>query len=138
MQLWTSDFGISLELLRQTSLSISAGPGYERLLEEEFGPKRAPSHPGAFIGPDSERSSYRRNISASMRTTPSKSYSMNVAVTYTWDAFDFDFGSGPRFPRVSPAAPLNPQATLDPGVGNSLDVVGSFTYQPTNAFRTSP
>jgi hypothetical protein len=47
--------------------------------------------------------------------------------------FDYDFGGGPRFPRVSPAALTDVNAPLDPGAGNLLDLSGSAFYQPTDA-----
>src|SRR5258706_11820060 len=56
---------------------------------------------------------------------------------HIWGAFDFDFGNGPRYPRVSPAAITNPDALLDPGPGSELTFTSSFTYQPTEALRIS-
>jgi hypothetical protein len=57
---------------------------------------------------------------------------------YNWGWFDLDFGGGPRFPRVSPAALLLGQsAPLDPGRGSLRQFSGGITYQPTNALRTS-
>jgi hypothetical protein len=47
--------------------------------------------------------------------------------------FDYDLGAGPRFPRVSPAALLNPEAQLDPGVGDTRDINATFIWQPTDA-----
>ena len=54
-----------------------------------------------------------------------------------WNSFDFDFGGGSRFPRVSPAALANPDAALDPGPGKSLDINAGASYRPTNALRMS-
>ncbi|MGH9834875.1 MAG: hypothetical protein ACRD9Y_17795, partial [Blastocatellia bacterium] len=55
----------------------------------------------------------------------------------TWGAFDYDFGGGRRFPRVSPAALADPNAPLDPGAGRSFFMDSSFTYKPVNAMRLS-
>ncbi len=56
---------------------------------------------------------------------------------HAWGAFDFDFGNGRRFPRVSPAALADPNAPLDPGTGNALRIEASLRYQPTPALNTS-
>ena len=72
-----------------------------------------------------------------------------------WGGFDFDFGAGPKFPRVSPTAlgaqqarasgactvmegvPLPPvcRAPQDPGPGDFWHFDTSITYQPTNAIN---
>src|SRR6266403_5418975 len=54
-----------------------------------------------------------------------------------WGAFDYDFGAGPRFARVSPAALIDANAAIDPGPGNSSDVGFSLTYQPVQSLRMS-
>jgi hypothetical protein len=137
MQNWSTNPTLTLNFRRQTSLTLGYNGGYERLFEEEFGPRRTPSRLGAFIGNDPERSHYTQNVSFSGSTTPSKKYSANLTTTYTWNAFDLDRGAGPRFPRVSPAALINPNALQDPGSGRELDIDGTFVYQPTNALRAS-
>jgi hypothetical protein len=55
----------------------------------------------------------------------------------SWKYFDYDFGAGPKFPRVSPAALANPNAPLDPGPGNTNDITASFVWRPAEAFRAS-
>jgi outer membrane lipoprotein-sorting protein len=50
---------------------------------------------------------------------------------------DYDFGSGPKFPRVSPAALVDANAPLDPGPANSRSVGGDVTWRPMDALRTS-
>jgi len=136
-QNWTNESQVSFSLRRQTDLGIGVTGGYERLFEEEFGPKRTQTRAGAFAGDDPERSTGRKSIYGFLSTTPSKKYSMFIFGSYTFGAFDFDFGAGPKFPRVSPGAILNPQALLDPGAGKALDISATFTYQPTNALRAS-
>jgi hypothetical protein len=126
-------------LQRQTTLSLGAGRGYERVLEEEFGQKRTPTQEGVFAGDDSERSTRTKYLFFIGGTNPSKKFSGSATVVYTWGAFDFDFGAGPRFPRVSPLAlELGAaNAGLDPGPGRSLSVTSAVAFQPTNALRTS-
>jgi Domain of unknown function (DUF5916)/Carbohydrate family 9 binding domain-like len=128
MQNWANESQVSLELRRQTSLGFGLTGGYERLFAEEF---------GGFAGPDSERSTYQKSVYAFGSSTPSKKYSFFLLGIYTSGAYDFDFGAGRRFPRVSPAALLNPGSPLDPGPGTQFDLNGSFTYRPTSALRTS-
>jgi hypothetical protein len=136
-QNWTNETQVSFSLQRQTNFGIGLTPGYERLFEEEFGPKRTPTRAGTFAGNDPERSTGRKGIYGFLSTTPSKQYSMFIFAGYTLGAFDFDFGAGPKFPRVSPGAILDPNARLDPGAGKSLDISATFTYQPTNKLRAS-
>lgn len=137
MQYWNNETQGTLNLRHQTFLSAGVNGGYERLFEEEFGPKRTALRAGTFAGNDPERSTSQRTIFVSGGTTPSKKYSTNLFLGYGWGQFDFDFGAGPRFPRVSPAASANPSAPLDPGPGRALNIQSAFTYQPTNALRLS-
>ena len=134
---WTNELQAAVNLQRQTTIGVGLNPGYERLFEEEFGPKRNPSQQGAFFGLDPERSSYRKSAYFFVQTTPTKQFSFFVFSAYTSGAFDFDFGAGPRFPRVSPAALANPFAPLDPGAGNMLEFNGTFKYKPTDALTVS-
>ena len=50
---------------------------------------------------------------------------------------DYDFGAGRRFPRISPAALANPDASLDPGVGRGKFLSANVEYKPTNPLRFS-
>jgi hypothetical protein len=106
------------------------------LLEEEFGPRRTATQAGAFAG-SPERSTVYRGVSIEAGTTPMKEFTANLTVDRAWDNFDFDSGSGVRFPRVSPGALENPNAPLDPGTGSTIDIRGSLAYQPGEALRFS-
>ena len=134
---WTNEFQAAINLRRQTTLGVGLNPGYERLFEEEFGPKRTSSRQGAFFGSDSERSWSKKSAYLFATSTPTKKYSFFVFGGYTSGAFDFDFGAGPRFPRVSPAALANPFAPLESGGGELLEFNGTFKYKPTNALTVS-
>ena len=70
-------------------------------------------------------------------TNRSKNYSAFLFIGHRWNLFDFDFGAGPRFPRVSPAALADSDAPLDPGGANTFDLVVSGEYKPTAALRLS-
>lgn len=134
MQALGSFYNFGVELTKQTSFSIGYNEFYERIFEEEFGPKRADGRPGAFFGPDSERSARGRAVSGSFGTNRSKRWSAFMFIGHRWNIFDFAFGGGPRFPRVSPAALADPDAPLDPGAGNTFDIGLSTEYKPTASF----
>jgi hypothetical protein len=140
-------FGFNLQ--RQTALIFGYRRAYERLIEEEFGPKRMPARTdaagnfipaqaGAFFGADSERSTYKHSLIAIVDSQFSKKYFVFAQIIRDFNVFDFDFGAGRKFPRVSPAALLLGQgAPLDPGAGDLWNIQASFVYQPSNALRTS-
>ncbi|HEX8888708.1 MAG TPA: DUF5916 domain-containing protein [Pyrinomonadaceae bacterium] len=153
IQSWGLENQTELHFKNQTYAGLGVSLNYERIFEEEFGSTRQvaatqcfsasqiATHPFlhcGFAGDDSERSTHRNNIYGYMGTTPSKKYSFNVFTIYNWGAFDFDFGAGPKFPRVSPLALIDPDnAPLDPGKGNNWHVDAGAVYQPTNALRFS-
>jgi hypothetical protein len=60
-----------------------------------------------------------------------------VTLSSSWDVFDYDFGAGPKFPRVSPAAVVDSRAPLDPGPATSHSFGGDVTWRPVDALRTS-
>jgi hypothetical protein len=136
-QLWNDEARLILNFQRQSSLTFGASGGYERVFEEEFGAKRTPTRSGRFAGDDSERSTYTKTLFIIASTVPSKKYSASIFATHTWGAFDFDFGAGRRFPRVSPTGLLNPRGPLDPGPGNAWNITSTLVYQPTDALRSS-
>jgi hypothetical protein len=137
MQSWNNESRIGVNLQRQTSVSIGFNGGYERLFESEFGPNRNLTRAGTFAGDDSERSTYKKTIFFNAASKPSKKFLASIFVAKTAGAFDFDFGAGHRFPRVSPGALVNPDASLDPGPGDMLQVQAFAAYQPTDTLRTT-
>lgn len=131
-QAWRSQFNFK----RQTYLKADVYTDYQRLFEEEYGPKRTRARQGAFAGA-SERSTSWQGFTVEAGTAPSKKYSAVILFDRSWKAFDYDLGAGPGFPRVSPAALLDAAAPFDPGPGNTEDINASFNYQPTDALRFS-
>lgn len=129
--------GLFFKFKQQAYLNLYAFLDYERLFEEEFGAKRTPTRQGAFAGADNERSTYYKGFNIATGIKPSKKYSLDFYVGRTWDSFDLDFGAGAKFPRVSPAALIDPNAPLDPGAGNSLNWGITAAYQPTDSLRLS-
>jgi hypothetical protein len=127
-QAWNNSSRFIVNLQRQSALLVGYTHGYERLFETEFGPV------GTFLG-DPERSTSRQSVTATGVSTPSKQLSLNFTVSHIRNAFDLDGGAGPKFPRVSPAALLDPNALQDPGPGREFVADINVIYQPTSTLR---
>jgi hypothetical protein len=132
-----AEYHWNVQLPRQVFFSLGYERGYERLFEEEFGAKRGATQMGAFFGSDPERSSTKNHYYAVIDAAPTKVFGGFAALELRKGHFDYDFGAGSRFPRVSPAALADPNAALDPGRGDLLEVNSGIYYQPTDALRTS-
>ncbi len=151
---------IQFSLKRETFFGVGMDKGYERVFESEFGAKRQPGsncvfkNTCTFAGDDNERSTSNHGIYFFGGSSPSKKYNFNFFVNRRWGDFDFDFGAGPKFPRVSPIAlaataaranglcvgnnqPAVCNAPQDPGPGDFLHVDGTLTYQPTTALSAT-
>jgi len=126
----------NLNFKHNTYMGFGFSLGYERIFEEEFGLKRTATHGGAFFG-GPERSTNQWNTYSYGGTRPSKKYSLNYFMGFSHNDFDFDFGAGSKFPRVSPAALADPNALLDPGPGNSFSLELGGEYKPTNELTMS-
>src|SRR5687768_11122175 len=146
MYAWESENLVELQLPRNSWMGVWWEPGYERLFDHEFGPTREvkPCNPFSvdnkctFYGESNERSSSKQHLSFFAGSNFSKKIQFNGQVIHRWGHFDFDFGNGDKYPRVSPAAlALGQAAPLDPGRGSLLQLNGSITYQPTNELRAS-
>ncbi|HEY6188669.1 MAG TPA: DUF5916 domain-containing protein [Pyrinomonadaceae bacterium] len=135
MRGWGSGARAFLNFRRQTFVGFGFDGWYERLFEEEFGPRRNFTQAGAFYGDDPERSSYTKSIFFAAGSVPSKKYSGEIYINYNIGGLDFDFGAGPKFPRASRAALTDTDAKLDPGAGNGWDITAKLAYQPTDALR---
>jgi hypothetical protein len=132
-----ANFGSNLNLQLQNSLfvNVNGGIGYERIFEREFGLERLPSRPtgGAFFG-GPERSTPQAWMSTSITKRFNKQFLLYGFVGTIFNQFDFDFGGGPRYPRVSPAA-LAGSGKLDPGPGQQYDANIGGEWKPINALR---
>ncbi len=127
-QAWNNTSRLVVNLQRQSALLFGYTNGYERLFETEFGPV------GTFLN-DPERSTSRQSMNVIGVSTPWKQLAVNFTVSHIWNSFDLDGGAGPKFPRVSPAALLDPNALQDPGPGREFLADINVTYQPTSALR---
>src|SRR5438132_4553399 len=123
---------LSFNFRLQGFLGIGVAEGYERVFEEEFGRKRTLARPCTvndpctFAGNDSARSAAYKGFYVYGGATPSKKYNFFAEIDRFWGQLDYDFGAGPKFPRVSPGALLNPSAPQDPGLGDFLTFQASF------------
>jgi hypothetical protein len=130
MQNWSDEAQVGPNLQRQTFIRVGYNFGYERVFASEFGET-------AFANGLPEHSVRSRNVFAYAGSTPTKRLNFFYFFGYRWGEHDFDFGAGPRFPRVSPVALLDPNAPLDPGAGNLLYTNGSASYKVTNDLNMS-
>lgn len=131
-----NEASVGFRFQKNTYLGMGAVVGYERIFEEEFGVARTATQSGSFFGA-AERSANFVAPYIYGGTHPSKKYSLNFFLLRSTGSFDFDFGAEPKYPRVSPAALVDPNAPLDPGPGRSWDFNGGIDYQPTNELSTS-
>lgn len=125
-----------LNFRKQTYVRVLSFRDYERLFEEEFGGARTGERQGAFIG-DSERSTSWEGFVLQAGSSPSEALAFSGNIARSWDVYDYDFGAGRKFPRVSPAALIDPSAPLDPGPSTSTSFGGDVTWRPRDALRTS-
>jgi len=139
---------LNLNLQGNASIYTEAGVGYDRVFEEEFGPKRTATRPGSFFGA-SERSAYQPYFSFNAEKNFGKKLSAYGFIGSIFNSFDYDFGAGGSFGRVSPAYlawldcfRANPNCQLqypglDPGKGYQFDSEVGFEYRPSDPFRVS-
>lgn len=142
-----------------------AGLMYEKIYEDEFGPARTANRVGSFVGEPS-RSSRQPYGSVNFNKTVNKKLSVYGFVGSIFNAFDYDFGNGPLYPRASQAFldyiggpeysnfirqlnlyqadPINNQypnppepPRLDPGAGWQFDAEIGGEYKPTDPLRIS-
>ena len=86
LRFFSSESKLDVSLPRETYLSIAYGGGYERLFEEDFGPRRGFNRPGAFIG-GSERSTRFKGLSFYGESTPNERLFVSAFASYKWGEF---------------------------------------------------
>lgn len=136
---------VNLQLQGNLFVNFESGDQVEHIYEDEFGAHRntMTGIVGAFAGA-SERKAHQPYFSLNANKTLSKKLSMYGFVGSIWGAFDYDFGAGQRYPRVSPAyltwlagGQVGPEPQLDPGPGHQFDVNVGFTYKPIDPLTVS-
>ena len=143
---WIDGTNFNFSFAHQTFVQVGTNFGYERVFEEEFGSRRGARRAGAFAGDDSERQTRQKTIFIYGERQFNKQIYAYLFTGTRRGIFDFDFGAGRRFPRVSPVYlayladpnrdPDNEPA-LDPGGANGFDLDTGITYQPTSALRAT-
>ncbi len=139
--------GFNIQLKGNTYLYMEGGSLFEKIYEEEFGPKRNVSQGGAFFGGPT-RSATQPYFNFNINKRLNKQIFFYGFVGGVWNAFDFDFGGGSRYPRVSPAYlaflddfQQDPNTAvypgLDPGKGFQFDAQWGVEYKPINPLRVT-
>lgn len=157
-QIFNNEMQIQFSFPRQSFLGIGNDKGYERVFESEFGPSRQPSsncialNTCTFAGADNERSAPNTGFYMFAGSTPMKKVDFNFFVNRVAGSLDFDFGAGPRFPRVSPPAVAARDAEAaglcngsnpvcneprDPGPGEFLHFDGGVNFRPSTPLNLS-
>jgi len=94
--------GLGLSLQGNLFVGGEAGIGYEKIYEDEFGARRNSNQSGAFFNaPTRSATQPYFNLNANKRVN--KQLSVYGSVGSFFNALDFDFGAGSRYPRASPA-----------------------------------
>lgn len=157
--------GFNLNLQGSLFIGGEAGIEYEKIYEDEFGARRNISRTrnpaGAFFGA-ATRTATQPYLSFNLNKTFSKQLAVYGFVGSVFNAFDFDFGGGSRYPRASPAFqnylnspeylryiqllssnPNNEEIVfpnppgLDPGKGWQFDAQIGGEYKPINPLRVA-
>jgi len=95
---------VNLNLQGSLFVYAEAGVSLEKIYEDEFGPRRNPltGQRGAFVG-DPSRSAVQQYASLNFNKVVNKRVNLYGFIGSIFNAFDYDFGAGPRYPRASPA-----------------------------------
>ncbi|MBX3282618.1 MAG: hypothetical protein KF756_09100 [Acidobacteria bacterium] len=140
-----AETSVHAQLQGNLSLSAEVGAGYEHLYEEEFGAKRKllGTISGAFFGAP-ERHALQPAVRFNIEKTINARLSVEASADFSWNTFDYDFGAGNRYGRVSPAyiawiqsGMTGPYPALDPGTAFEREFEVGVEYKPTNALRFS-
>jgi hypothetical protein len=159
-QVFNDESQLQFNLRRQTYVGVGFDKGYERVFEREFGATRKPGSNCAltntctFWGADEERSAYNKGLYVFAGSTPMKKVDFNMFMNRVAGSLDFDFGAGPRYPRVSipavaarnaqaaelcngPTPPPVCVAPQDPGPGGFLHFDATVNYRPSTPLNLS-
>jgi len=137
LQSWGHDTNLGVRMKRNLYAEIGYNFGFDRVFEEEFGRKRTATQSGTFFG-GPERSVYNGGWFGGVDANLSKKFAFYFFGGMQWNEFDFDFGAGNKFPRVSPAAlALGQDAPMDPGPGLSVFIDTGVNSKPIDELEIS-
>ncbi|HTH50981.1 MAG TPA: DUF5916 domain-containing protein, partial [Pyrinomonadaceae bacterium] len=135
---------VNVQMQGSLFLYFEGGDQLEKDYEQEFGAKRnglPPGTPGAIEGAfygAPTRKAQQPYFSFNVNKTFNKHLSGYGFVGSIFNSMDYDFGAGPRYPRVSPAAlALGPLAPLDPGPGTQRDFQVGLNWKIIDPLTTS-
>lgn len=126
---------VNFNLQRNTFFNVWGGIERAGIYEREFGLIRNENRAGTFAGEDFRKTTANW-FGGFFRTSPSKIWAAWVEMGVTRGTFDFDFGAGPRYPRVSPSAQTG-DGRLDPGSANRFFFGTGVDLNPTDPLRVS-
>lgn len=128
----------SLRLQRNAYAGAGIYRGYERVFEDDFGPRRQPGNTNlGFARNDPERSTVGKSVYFFAGANPSKKYGFNVSGGYDWSTFHFDGRVGPRFQRVSPGVIAQTDFRRDPGPAYGPSGSVNLQLQPLDTLNFS-
>jgi hypothetical protein len=131
---WGAGVNGNLGFKGNASIGGGVSAGRSRIYEDEFGPARSKKYEGTFFG-DPTRTASQLGTFVYFYKELNKRFSFNTNISVSSGSFDYDFGAGPDFPRVSPAAlKLGEKAPLDPGEARSFYFGSGVDLQPTDRF----
>lgn len=131
---WGGGINGNLGFRGNASLGGGVSAGSSKIYEDEFGPARSRKSDGTFYG-EPFRETRSKSLFAYFYKELNKHISFDADISASSGGFDYDFGAGPDFPRVSPAyLKLGEKAPLDPGPARSLNFSTSVDLQPTDRF----
>ncbi len=161
LQVYNNETQMQWNFPRQTSIGVGVDIGYERVFEEEFGPTRkffgtgcAKLNQCTFWGDDAERSHPNSGAYLWAQSNINKKFNFNFFINQSYGNLDYDFGAGPKYPRVSIPAltqrfaasvglcnpaiypkgtslPVQCFAPQDPGPGSFFNFNGGINYTPS-------
>ena len=123
LQGWNLGTNFNFALQKSIFIFAEAGIFYEKIYEDEFGLKRAPTrlNTGAFVG-DPSRGTWQQYYSGEINQTVNKRFNYGLFLGFINNAFDFDFRNSPR---------------QDPAPGKQFDANIFVEYKPIDPLRTS-